>query len=225
MSKTKELTNDTKTVKLKEDKEKSKERQIAELGLSCVAANMFTATAFAKGSFGELDLTHSLDVMRERIDKVNNGDMSEIEATLTAQATTLDAIFNELARRAAINMGQHLGATESYLRLAFKAQTQSRATMETLAEIKYPKSATFVKQQNNAYQQQVNNGDVGNSASSTRTGAHAHGKSNNFTNELLSEAANEEMDSRRTGATIGANPEMETVGAINRSKNTRRKSS
>jgi len=38
--------------------------------------------------------------------------------------------------------------------------------METVAEVKYPKTATFVTQQNNAYQQQVNNG--GSNAINTR---------------------------------------------------------
>ena len=225
MSKTKISTSSTNTLTVVEDKEKSQKRQLAEIGLSCVASNMLTALKYAKGSFGELDITDSMAVMRERIAKVNSGDLSEMEATLVAQATTLDAVFNELARRAALNMGEHLNATETYLRLALKAQAQSRSTIETLAEIKYPKSATFVGQQNNAYQQQVNNGDAGDSPSSTRTGAPAHGNSNNSSNELLSEAINEKMDSGRTGATIGANQELETVGAINRSKNTRRKSS
>jgi hypothetical protein len=111
--------------------------------------------------------------MRERVSKVQTGDLSEIEETLIAQTVTLNAIFNTMARRAALNMGAHLQATETYMRMALKAQAQSRATMETLAEIKYPKSDTFVKQQNNAYQQQVNNGDIDGLPSNTRTGARA----------------------------------------------------
>ena len=73
-------------------------------------------------------------------------------------------------------MGEHLNATETYMRLALKAQTQCRSTLETLAEVKYPKAATFVRQQNVAYQQQINNGDPanGNKNTSTRTPAHAH---------------------------------------------------
>lgn len=71
----------------------------------------------------------------------------------------LNAIFNELARRAANNMGTYLGTTETYLRLALKAQAQSRATVEALAEMKKPHSVAFVKQANIAHgPQQVNNG-------------------------------------------------------------------
>lgn len=51
---------------------------------------------------------------------------------LVSQALALNAISAELARRAAANMGSNLPATESYMRLALKAQTQSRASIEVL---------------------------------------------------------------------------------------------
>jgi hypothetical protein len=50
---------------------------------------------------------------------------------LTVQAITLDRVFTELTRRAALNMG-NLDATDRCLRLAMKAQAQSRATVESL---------------------------------------------------------------------------------------------
>jgi hypothetical protein len=77
---------------------------------------------------------------------------------LMAQAAALNAIFTELARRAAVNMGEYLQATETYLRLALKSQAQCRATLQTLAEIKNPHPVAFVKQANIANgPQQVNN--------------------------------------------------------------------
>ena len=124
---------------------KTRERQKAELGLSSTVANAVTSSNFAKGSFGVVELSEAVGVMREKIARVKAGDLSDVEATLTAQAATLDTVFNELARRAALNMGEHLTATETYLRLAFRAQAQCRATLETLAEVKYPKAATFVR--------------------------------------------------------------------------------
>ena len=154
---------------------KTRERQKAELGLSSTVANAVTSSNFAQGSFGVVALSEAVGVMREKIARVKAGDLSDVEATLTAQAATLDTVFNELARRAALNMGEHLGATETYLRLAFKAQAQCRSTLETLAEVKTPKAATFVRQQNVAYQQQVNNG--GDNATSTRAGARGAKKS------------------------------------------------
>lgn len=213
--------SNTLTVTRKEGK--SRERNIAELSASPTAANAITARAFAKGSFGEIDLTESIYVMREAADKVKAGDLGDVEARLTAQAVTLDAVFNELARRAALNMGTHLNATESYMRLALKAQAQCRATLETLAEVKYPKSATFVRQQNVAYQQQVNNGgEGGDSRTSTRTGAHAHGKSVNPSNELLEAQHGERLDGRTTGTAVRDDSNMEAVGAIDRAADKRR---
>jgi hypothetical protein len=50
----------------------------------------------------------------------------------------LNAIFNEIARRAAINIGERPGATEIYLRLGLKAQAQYRAAAQTLFEMKNP---------------------------------------------------------------------------------------
>ena len=35
-------------------------------------------------------------------------------------------------------MGEHIGAMETYARLAMKAQSQCRSTIETLAEMKNP---------------------------------------------------------------------------------------
>ena len=191
---------------------KSRERLLAELGFSTLAANADTARTYAKGMAGELHFKDSVAVMREKAEQVQRGDLSEAEATLTAQAVTLDAIFNALARRAALNMGEYMGACETYLRLALKAQAQCRATLETLAEVKYPKAATFVRQQNVAYQQQVNN-NAANKESTTP--AHAHGKNTTSSNELIKEPANATLDARGTTAAIGVNSPLETVGAVN----------
>lgn len=154
-----------------DDDGKTRERQKAELGLSSTVTNAVTSSKFVQGSFGVVEISEAVGVMREKVAKVTAGDLSDLEATLTAQAATLDTVFNEPARRAALNMGEHLSATETYLRLAFKAQAQCRATLETLVEVKYPKAATFVRQQNVAYQQQVNNGS--DNATNTRTDARA----------------------------------------------------
>ena len=97
--------------------------------------------------------------MRNATQAVQAGNLSGLEATLTAQAVALNAIFNEMARRAALNMGEYIDATEVYLRLGLKAQAQCRATLQTLFEMKNPQPIAFVKQANIANgPQQVNNG-------------------------------------------------------------------
>ena len=75
------------------------------------------------------------------------------------QAHTLDLIFNNLTRRAVANMQEgYVPVAETYLRLALKAQSQSRASIESLAQIKNP-PVVYARQ---AYlangPQQVNNG-------------------------------------------------------------------
>jgi hypothetical protein len=65
--------------------------------------------------------------------------MSGPEATLATQAVALNAIFTEMARRSGLNMGEYVSASESYMKLALKAQAQCRATIETLAAIKNPR--------------------------------------------------------------------------------------
>jgi hypothetical protein len=113
-------------------------RVLAEFGLSSIIPNTITARIFAKGSFGELDLTESVRAMTDHTRAVQAGNLAGLEVTLTAQAVALDATFNELARRAAANMGDYFSATEIHLRLGLKAQAQCQAALQTLAEIKSP---------------------------------------------------------------------------------------
>lgn len=86
--------------------------------------------------------------------------------------------------------------------------------LEALAEMKNPKQIAFVKQANIAGgHQQVNNGAP----------SHA-GEKGNKPNELLKELTHEAMDAGGAAAPSAANPQLETVGAINRSENARGKS-
>lgn len=146
----------------------------------------------------------------------NAGDTSALEATLTAQSVTLDAMFNELARRSASNMGGgYMQAMEIYMRLALKAQAQCARTIEVLATIKNP-PVVFAKQANIAHgHQQVNNG-----VQPTRT-EEAIIQSNE-----LSGASNELLpDARASQAQSRFNPEMATVGEIHGATDRRRESS
>jgi hypothetical protein len=145
--------------------------------------------------------------LRDSVECVQHGDLSAADAMLFAQATTLDTIFIELARRSAANLGQHVNTAEVYMRLALKAQGQCRATLETLAAIKNP-PVVYARQANFAAgPQQVNNGVP------TRTD-----KIKNQPNELL-EAKHDEVERVDIGTpskAIGGDPALATVGAINR---------
>ncbi len=147
------------------------------------------------------DVNALADELALQIESVNNGNMKRPEAMLLSQAHTLDELFNNLARRA--KNQEFMSNLETYLRLALKAQTQCRATLETLAAIKNP-PVIFAKQANiSSGHQQVNNGIPP-----------THAGENNFsTNGLLVEAQNGStiLDTGTTGATIAENNAMATV--------------
>jgi hypothetical protein len=147
--------------------------------------------------------------LQRQIAAVNGGNLARAEGMLVAQAHTLDELFNNLARRAQSNFGEYLSAAETYLRLALKAQSQCRATLETLAQIKNP-PIVYAKQANIANgPQQVNNG--------IPPPSHAGGnksqpnKQSGGGNELL-------PDTRTPALEGGANQEVATVGEIDRAK-------
>lgn len=163
------------------------------------------------------DLSEMLDELDVQTSRIWSGQLGRAEEMLSAQAHTLDAMFNTLAQKAATTMKSgHLPSTEAYLRMALKAQSQCRTTLEALAEIKAPKSATFIRQANIAEQQQVNNGPTVNGGTHKR----AHEKNiEDSSDKLLEVHHGERMDSRTTSAAISDDPQLEAVGTVHRPKN------
>lgn len=82
------------------------------------------------------------DHLQKVVERAEAGDLTVASRLLVSQAITLDAMFTELARRAAINMVEYLDASERYGRLALKAQANSRATLEALAKLHQPREQT-----------------------------------------------------------------------------------
>lgn len=70
------------------------------------------------------------------------GELAMASRILAAQAIALDSMFAELARRAALNMGDYMDASERYGRLALRAQTNCRTTLEALAKLHQPREQT-----------------------------------------------------------------------------------
>ena len=199
-----------------EQPNKSRDRTLSELAVDGVLGNASTLELFNRGSLGELSLTDCTAVLKEKGTAVNRGDMRSCEVVLTAQAAALNAIFNELARRAALNMGQHLGATETYLRLAMKAQSQCRSTIETLSDMKSP-PVVFARQANIANgPQQVNNGVP--AVEQNARPVVCVGEKQIGPNELFKEISNgwTHLDTRTTATTGGTDSTLAPMGAINR---------
>jgi len=105
---------------------------------------------------GDLDVGDLIDALSEQTRASSNGDLQRAETMLTAQAHTLDAIFNKLARRAID--AERMDHLDRFLKLALRAQAQCRATWEALAALKRPPTLGYVQQANIAQgHQQVNN--------------------------------------------------------------------
>lgn len=181
----------------------------AKMALSPINANVLTAKMFGESTFGHTPLTEAVMEMESKADALKKGCLHEAESMLMAQAVALDAIFNDLARRAAVSLENYPSATETYLRLALKAQGQCRATLQTLGEVKNPRALAFVRQANISQgPQQVNNGVPG---SEPPRAKNAH----NLSNELLEADYGERLDTGTTCKAIDADSEMASVGKIN----------
>ncbi len=105
-----------------------------------------TASQIHKPQFGSMEGSPGFgdyaDVLAKVSERARKGDLAMASELLAAQALTLDNIFTEMARRMALNMGEYLGATETYARIAMKAQAQSRATLEALSKLHQPREQT-----------------------------------------------------------------------------------
>ena len=151
---------------------KSKERQLADMALSPIAHGMATARAFTKPSFGEQSVEGLFESLADHVVAAKGGDLGTQKAMLACQAVALNTIFTELARRAAANMGEYIDATERYMRLALKAQAQSRATVEALERL------TGGREQTVRHVHVDNRGGQAVIAETVQTGSKENGQSN-----------------------------------------------
>lgn len=157
-----------------------------------------------------LDLDKVAKELRLISEAVGRGDLEHVERLLLAQAVALNAVFVNLAERAQ-GQGPYLDSMQTLLGLALRAQNQSRATLETLANVKFPKAATFIRQANIASQQQVNNGALSHARASDAVPA----------SELLEVKPDEalRLDPGTTGTAGRDDPPLEAVGALHGAEN------
>ncbi len=199
---------DPSTAVIEQERDQSKARASARTALRPSLQSALTIKEYVP-HFGELDLVYLIDELRKQIGQSIGGNLERAEAMLTTQAHTLDAIFNDLARRAI--HADYISALDSYLKLGLRAQSQCRATWETLAMIKNPVGRAYVGQANFAHNQQVNN-----AAESSRMR-----ENQKMPNELLEIKEHEPdkwLDGGAPEETIRADQDLETVGEIDRSK-------
>lgn len=204
----------TKTVRAKKASPAKQDKQAAskhyaKVSLSAATMSAALSDSFTSPLFPDLNMGDVINVLNEKISTIQGGDMQPIEAMLISQAQALQTMFVSLGRQAASKT--QLNQYTAFMNLALKAQSQSRATIQALIELKYPKQATFVKQANIAHgHQQVNN--------ETNTRAFAHTKENDIQpNELLEDNhGSQTMDKRATQTTIPEDKAMATLATQHR---------
>ena len=205
------------TLELPDEPGKTRDRLMAQVAADGLVVNARALVDFGAPTFGELSLTDCTLVLKATVQNLDGGDLSAAVTMLAAQSVALNAMFGELARRAALNMAEHLDAADRYMRLALKAQGQCRATLETLAAIKNP-PVVFARQANISHgPQQVNNGpqpEIAPVRAGTRAPAANHVIEQT---ELLEASDGQWLDTGAAGAASGAGPHMATVGAGHRS--------
>ena len=152
-----------------------------------------------------LDSLDLLVELRQAGDEAVAGKLDRYERMLASQALTLDCMFQNLAERA--GRQQTLPGLETLLRMALKAQSQSRATVEALAAIKNP--MPYIRQAISAQgHQQVNNG---------RGRARAE-KSESAPNKLLEVHDGQRLEPGAQAAAGRADPALAAVGEIDRAQ-------
>jgi hypothetical protein len=135
-----------KPVKIQQTEGESATGALARVMVGPELRHGHTVSTYAGALLGSHAGKPHLDDYAERLrdagDKAVTGDLAFASRTLAAQAITLDSMFTELARRAAVNMGEYINAADRYTRLALKAQANSRATLEALAKLHQPREQT-----------------------------------------------------------------------------------
>ena len=161
---------------------------------------------------GIIDNDHiSLECTKELLEKafkdVADGDLRIVEQMLLSQAFALNMAVNSLAVRA--SRQKDVSTMQMLMNLSFKAQNQSRATLDSLIQLKQPSQTTFVKQANiaNGHQQVNNLGE----------------KNITPQNELLKDN-HAELDRRRTTTPERTDTAVEAVAQVHRRKDPRGKS-
>ncbi len=203
--------------KCKESKDIMTETKAPENKKKISQAERYTCSVISGGITacalhdGNLDLVTVLSEITKSCSSVVKGKTVEIELMLMSQAKTLDILFNRmLVKAVSSDLMAHF---EKFTEIALKAQNQSRQTLAALGDLKHPRRATFIKQQNNAHNQQVNNNCTDNFPK----------KSDDLANELLKEKGNEALDFRRAPAAIEIDRPVVPVAAVHRPKNGPRK--
>lgn len=144
------------------------------------------------------------DGVEETLSKVKSGNLEDLESILVNQVYVLNGLFNQLViqGKASLSSPAVMRSLPSHpktmLNVALKAQTQCRATVQTINNLKNPKKTTFIKNQLNNVKMELEERI-----------------------EQLEDTENgsKKLDRGAEATAISIDPEVEAVEVIDRSKN------
>ena len=146
----------TQVIELRQGEDETKEQALAEFQSKSEFLSTAVIESFNVGLGDDFDFQSNMRVLGKTIREIQSGDLSKIEQMYISQAVALEAMFASMARRAKVQ--DKLLQYDTHMRLALKAQNQSRATLQALVQLKQPSNTQFIKQANIAQgHQQVNN--------------------------------------------------------------------
>jgi hypothetical protein len=87
---------------------------------------------------GDVSIEGLAAVLHAKVKAADRNDLHDVDALLMAQAVALNSMFAGLIQLGRKNLSKHFDGAERLMRLGLKAQSQSRAALETLAAIKSP---------------------------------------------------------------------------------------
>ena len=140
---------------LKGNTELETAERIAKLAVSpeMSSQRVVAASERNKGLDEHLDIPQLMAVLKAESERLSEGKTEDIGPILANQAIALQSLFSRLTERSLSQ--SHMSNIEAFMRLALRAQSQCRATLETLASLnKAP--TVFAQQANVATNQQIN---------------------------------------------------------------------
>ena len=171
-------------------------KRVAEVAVSPELASqrVVAASERNKGLDEHLDIPQLMAVLKAESERLSEGKSEDIGPILANQALALQSLFSRLTESALSQ--SHMSNIEAFMRLALRAQSQCRATLESLSSLnKAP--TVFAQQANVATNQQINYAQ----------------------NQLLGDDDELRPDTRAPGAEKAVNPQMEALGKVHGAEN------
>jgi hypothetical protein len=184
-----------------------------------IAAHIISPTITAALAIKELhpdleslSLTALNDALLDQAMLSIENNSAQQEALLVTQSHTLDVLFSHLVTRSL--QSKNLEQIDVFMKLALKAQSQSKSTVDALTRLTHPPVSNYVSQANIANgPQQVNNGGPSRSSEEER----------NLENELLETLHGERLEPRAEITPISDDQEVAALAKVDGTKKRFRK--